>query len=329
MNISLDYGLRNINGPSLIKAPSWFRQPLGKYYLYFAHHRGTFIRLMYSDNLDGPWSIYGPGVLHLNETPARWHYFYQSFPKHIASPDVHIDSANKRLLMYFHGFNPHSFRQVTWLAESNNGVQFRVISDILAPWYLRSWESFGNLYGLARGATQAEGTLVLKSHGHGEQFKVIGSILPFSRHTAIEVTIPNKTALVIYSLYSDTPEYLRGAFLDLPSLLIGEFHMHDHFDVLRPEYSWEGADRPASRSCIGDCYTHVRQLRDPGLMNDDGRMILVYTVAGEEGLALARLLRGSQYDRVQVASQSCFLFGETVFALLALFLRSVPHMHLF
>lgn len=34
---------RNINGPSLILAPPWLEEPLGKYYLYFAHHHGRFI----------------------------------------------------------------------------------------------------------------------------------------------------------------------------------------------------------------------------------------------------------------------------------------------
>jgi hypothetical protein len=28
----------NINGPSLILVPSWVERPLGRYYLYFAHH---------------------------------------------------------------------------------------------------------------------------------------------------------------------------------------------------------------------------------------------------------------------------------------------------
>src|ERR1035441_4007062 len=28
----------NINGPSLIRVPNWVDHPLGRYYLYFAHH---------------------------------------------------------------------------------------------------------------------------------------------------------------------------------------------------------------------------------------------------------------------------------------------------
>jgi hypothetical protein len=50
----------NINGPSLIRVPEWVRHPLGRYYLYFAHHGGTFIRLAYSDHLRGPWRSMNP-----------------------------------------------------------------------------------------------------------------------------------------------------------------------------------------------------------------------------------------------------------------------------
>ena len=71
----------NINGPSLIKVPEWVKNPLGKYYLYFADHKGKYIRLAYSDKLEGVWKIYTPGALKLEET---------YFDEHIASPDVHV-----------------------------------------------------------------------------------------------------------------------------------------------------------------------------------------------------------------------------------------------
>ena len=44
----------NINGPSLIRVPDWIERPLGAYYLYFAHHKGEYIRLAYADRLEGP-----------------------------------------------------------------------------------------------------------------------------------------------------------------------------------------------------------------------------------------------------------------------------------
>src|SRR5580698_7012803 len=58
----------DINGPSVIRAPSWIEHPLGRYYLYFAHHKGAFIRMAYADNLKGPWKIYAPGVLDVKDS---------------------------------------------------------------------------------------------------------------------------------------------------------------------------------------------------------------------------------------------------------------------
>lgn len=55
----------NINGPSLIQVPDWIADPLGHYYLYFAHHNGDYIRLAYADDLAGPWTMHEPGVLPL------------------------------------------------------------------------------------------------------------------------------------------------------------------------------------------------------------------------------------------------------------------------
>ncbi|HCO10561.1 MAG TPA: hypothetical protein DIT42_05365, partial [Gammaproteobacteria bacterium] len=34
----------NIQGPSMIRVPDWVENPLGKYYLYFADHKGQYIR---------------------------------------------------------------------------------------------------------------------------------------------------------------------------------------------------------------------------------------------------------------------------------------------
>lgn len=58
----------NINGPSLIRTPNWLKKPLGRYYLYFSDHKGTYIRLAFSNSLMGPWEIYYNGVLELNDS---------------------------------------------------------------------------------------------------------------------------------------------------------------------------------------------------------------------------------------------------------------------
>lgn len=83
----------NINGPCLIKVPDFVKQPLGKYYLYFAHHSGKYIRMAYSDDVVGPYKLYEGGVLHVTNTPGY---------DHVASPDVVIETDNKKLTMYYH-----------------------------------------------------------------------------------------------------------------------------------------------------------------------------------------------------------------------------------
>ena len=58
----------NVNGPSIIRVPSWVHQPLGRYYLYFAHHKGHHIRLAYADAIAGPWKVHEPGVVQVRDT---------------------------------------------------------------------------------------------------------------------------------------------------------------------------------------------------------------------------------------------------------------------
>lgn len=119
----------NIQGPSMIRVPDWVENPLGKYYLYFADHKGQYIRLAYADAITGPWKIYVPGSLPIEDSffavarppiaadrlaelvAAReasgvrvsHDYAKELTEPHIASPDVHVDEENQRIIMYFHG----------------------------------------------------------------------------------------------------------------------------------------------------------------------------------------------------------------------------------
>ena len=36
---------------SVVKVPAWVEAPLGRYYMYYAHHHGQYIRLAYADRL--------------------------------------------------------------------------------------------------------------------------------------------------------------------------------------------------------------------------------------------------------------------------------------
>ncbi len=56
----------NIQGPSLIRVPDWVAGRLGRYYLYFADHKGAHIRLAHADAVEGPWTVHRPGALRLD-----------------------------------------------------------------------------------------------------------------------------------------------------------------------------------------------------------------------------------------------------------------------
>ena len=132
----------NINGPSLIRAPSWLPQPLGRYYLYFADHRGSYIRLATADALSGPWSTVERGSLQLRES---------FFLEHVGSPDAHVIDDRREIWMYVHGLIDADRTQGTRLAVSYDGVHFIVRPDVLGPPYMRVFDWQGAVYAWAMG----------------------------------------------------------------------------------------------------------------------------------------------------------------------------------
>jgi hypothetical protein len=130
----------NINGPSLIRAPSWAAEPLGRYYLYFAHHRGDHIRMAYADRLEGPWRMHRGGVLNLKQVPMCEH--------HIASPDMHVDGSARQVVMIFHG-RVGEREQRSFLARSRDGLHFRAAPEPVGKPYLRVLPWKAGLVGMA------------------------------------------------------------------------------------------------------------------------------------------------------------------------------------
>jgi hypothetical protein len=133
----------NVNGPSLIRVPDWVEKPLGRYYLYFAHHNGTYIRLAFADRLEGPWTIHEKGVLRLEEAPGC--------KGHIASPDVVVVPERKEIRMYFHGPGRSGKGQLTFVALSSDGLRFKASEEPIAPFYFRAFRHVGLWYGMSKG----------------------------------------------------------------------------------------------------------------------------------------------------------------------------------
>jgi hypothetical protein len=299
----------NIQGPSLIKVPEWIKPRLGKYYLYFADHKGQYIRLAYSDKIEGPWRVHTPGSLQIKNS-----HFLTKPPKvnqkllkqiesqsqnngidlsklphslvtefttpHIASPDVHVDNKNKRIIMYFHGLQEF-VRQASRVALSKDGISFQVLPEIIGRQYMRAFKHDGFTYVMAmpgqfyrsvNGLTDfEEGPLLFNSN---------------MRHSALLVR--ENTLYVFWTQVGDTPERILLSTIDISEDWM-EWVESAAVDVLRPEENWEGADAPLLPSVRSVAYGHVNQLRDPAIYVENERVFLLYAVAGESGIGLAEL----------------------------------------
>jgi hypothetical protein len=265
---------RNINGPSLVRVPDWVEKPLGQYYLYFGNHGGKYIRMAYADDLHGPWTVYSPGVLQLSETACT---------DHIASPDMLVDNEKQEFLMFFHGKTKAG--QLTFLARSKDGLAWTADTVPLGPAYFRVFEHDGWIYALA-GALGRPGTVLMRSKEMAAPFEEGPYFLPRSRHTA--VLKRGDKLLVFFSQGNDTPERIMVLEINMQGDW-KEWQPSEPVTVLEPEEAYEGAGLPLEESEFGKINKRVRQLRDPAIFEEDGKLYLLYSVAGESGIGIAEL----------------------------------------
>ncbi len=315
------FGYVNINGPSLVAAPPWDRDRLGQYYLYFAHHRGRSIRMAYADALAGPWRIHPPGVLAIDETffptetlsdllstaaeaaaalkaidpleairvwvPPRAQTPPDEDPiavrnPHIASPDVHVDADAQQVRMYFHGARRRDQR--TRVALSSDGLDFAVQPAVLTGPYLRVFQYRDRVYGIAR-----PGTLYRSRDGisrfRSRQAPLLGEDV---RHTA--VLRRGEMLYIFYSRIGDAPERIVCAAVDLSSQDWNDWRVGRSRTILRPDLEWEGRDVRRRPSVGGPTRKRRRELRDPAIFEENGRLYLIYAGAGEQALGIAELI---------------------------------------
>jgi len=270
----------NINGPSIIRVPEWIEDPLGRYYLYFAHHGGEYIRLAYADDLRGPWIVYTPGTIDLTET---------RFDSHIASPDVHVDPAEERIRMYFHGccgpfeHGSGEFNQVTDVATATDGIEFDIRARTLGNSYFRVFEHDDTHYAVANDGHLYRGTDPLAP------FERLQELFPRNRHFAVRFVGEDRLQLFL-TRRGDRPERVMATVMDL-SGPAEEWRPDPHppETVLWPTREYEGGELPLVTSEGGSIDHPVRALRDPALFEEDGRTSLFYAAAGERAIAGAEL----------------------------------------
>ena len=261
----------NINGPSLIRVPDWLPNAMGRYYLYFAHHKHDYIRLAYADHLDGPWTTYEPGTLQLRDS-----FFYD----HVASPDVHVDEDAREIRMYYHGIFAER-TQKSRVALSRDGISFTAHPEVLGNSYIRvfMWQGYHYALGMPGIFYRSKDGLT-----DFEQGPTLFS--PDMRHTAVKVT--GSTLNVLYSNVSDMPESILLSRIELTGDWM-DWKESEPVTVMEPTAAYEGVDLPLAPSVRGLSVEPVRQLRDPGIFEEAGTDYLLYSVAGEQGIAIAKM----------------------------------------
>jgi hypothetical protein len=293
--------LGNINGPSLIRVPEWVENPLGRYYLYFAHHQGKFIRMAYADDVLGPYTVHSPGVLPIEET---------DFERHIASPDVHVDDDARIIRMFYHGagFTGHkheNLNQNTCYAESPDGVSFVCDRICLGPSYMRVWEWNGTWYGFGGGGgrdiwhtndyrkpftrgpiLEIEAEDYIPRERIQESKKDPDDLTYRMRHAAVDVS--GSEVDIYYSNVGDEPERIKRARVKMVEDL-SAWKATTFEEVLRTETDYEGVEAVNEPSTGGADHDPVHQVRDPYIYNEGDRKYLVYSIAGEKGLGIAEL----------------------------------------
>ncbi|HTF20528.1 MAG TPA: hypothetical protein VK658_20790 [Chryseolinea sp.] len=291
----------NINGPSLIKVPDWVTNRLGKYYLYFAHHKGKYIRLAYADDLKGPWKIYQPGTLQLEDCICNKaavgtgesvrHKGAENADdnvQHVASPDVLIDDTSHEIILYYHC--PQAMNgvkgQYTLRAVSKDGLKFKSDDVLLGESYFRVFKWNGEYYAIGRSShvyRSKDGRTAFEK-GPNPFLRVQNpSTL---RHSAVKVV--GNTLWVFYSRVGDEPE--RILLSKIP--LVADWNAWvptAPITVVQSKEPYEGGDLPIEKSKSGLYYGKVHQLRDPYLFEEGKRWYLLYSVAGENGIGIGEL----------------------------------------
>jgi hypothetical protein len=299
----------NVNGPSIMRVPDWVKNPLGRYYMYFAHHKGQYIRMAYADSLHGPWKIYEPGVMNVADTALfRPQPDPQRTPPgaytHIASPEIYVDQDHKRIVMWFHGMwtegkrwpddpqearkylREHGYAQYTQVSESSDGIHFTARPAISRQSYLRVFAHGNEFFAISRLGQLLRSPDLFSSFELGpDPFRDE----PYARRVRHVALLPRDGKLEVFlSFIGDAPEGIWHTTISLNGDWT-QWKASGNEEVLKPEASYECPGLPVAPSEIGEIYGPARQLRDPALYVENGKIYLFYTICGEQGIAGAEV----------------------------------------
>lgn len=244
----------NINGPTVFQRPPFFPQG-PRWIMYFAHHGGKGIRVAHAEELEGPWEVQPIELLELSRIEGHGH---------IASPEVIVNKDS--LELYYHC--PYADFQYTFRAITKDGINWEYDPQVKGMFYLRFIQP-----GYAVAKYRNDGGVLYKvAEG---TFKEVGRLLPSMRHCSY---LDGK---LYWTNIGDTPERIFRGDINPVECLVSNIE-----EVLAPLEDFETGKHRLAPSRPGAAI-RVNQVRDPFVIQENGKTYLFYSVRGEEAIALA------------------------------------------
>ena len=276
----------NICNPCIIKVPEWVKDSLGKYYLYYADHRGKYIKFAFSNFIFNNWRSKLDIIININS--------FNNAINHIASPEIYIDDIKKKFYLLTHSHSATHKGQWTYVSESNNGLHFKVVNDKpLAPFYLRVFKYNNFFYGVSKGGNLWKTNELIREFypcqnlfDPSKSNELLHNYEGAVRHVGLFVE--NNILYIFYSKIGDKPERIYFSKLNLEKN-DKNWKFNSETELLRPTMDFEGANLPLLKSKPGDTPVAENALRDPYLFKINSNYYLAYCVQGEFGIAIAEI----------------------------------------
>ena len=106
------------------------------------------------------------------------------------------------------------------------------------------------------------------------------------RHSALLVR--GNTLYVFWTQAGHAPERVFVSTIDMEGDW-STWKESEPTEILRPERDWEGSNLEIAPSRRGYIDVRARQLRDPAIYEEGDDVFLLYSVAGESGIAVAQV----------------------------------------
>jgi hypothetical protein len=173
------------------------------------------------------------------------------------------------------------------VAFSSTGLDFAAQPQQLGRPYFRVFKYNDWYYALSK--DYFRGGMFQRSpvaDGFSQEYEYGPSCITDKRHSA--VWVQGDYLYIFYSRVYDTPEAIYITRVSLKGNWNNWQCSHGHL-LMRPVETYEGADQPIRTSSPGVAWGRVHELRDPGIYEEAGQVYLMYSIAGESGIAMAEL----------------------------------------